>query len=249
MTRVRLEWGPGAIPDRDCGRLPVAVVVDVLSFTTTLSVAMDLGVEVLPHPWDRTGAAELARETGATVAVGRREARESGGVSLSPAGLRRAVDVRRLVLPSPNGAAIAHQLGTARRSTSGRPSTVVGACLRNASAIGEWLALREVDDVLLVPAGERWPDGSMRPAVEDLLGAGAVIDAIVSHRGTGLTPEASAARAAFREARGELSDRLHSSTSGVELVGNGFAEDVDVAAELDTSDLVPVLVEGTFRPG
>jgi len=45
--RVRLEWGPvGAAetaPDST-----YAVVVDVLSFTTTLSVAMDIGAEVLP---------------------------------------------------------------------------------------------------------------------------------------------------------------------------------------------------------
>ncbi len=247
MTRVGLEWGPRAIPDRDIARLPVTVVVDVLSFTTTLSVAMDLGVDVLPHPWDGPSAAELAREVGATVAVGRSEARETGGVSLSPAGLRRAVGVRRLVLPSPNGSSIAHQLGNTPWSATDHP-VVVGACLRNATAVGAWLAAREDVDVLLIPAGERWPDGSLRPAVEDLLGAGAVIDALASRRQTDLAPEASAARAAFREARGDLSDRLHPSTSGVELVGNGFAEDVQIAAELDTSALVPVLVAGIFRP-
>jgi len=46
MTRVGLEWGLHGVDEAD-----PAVVVDVLSFTTTLSVALDHGVEVLPLPW------------------------------------------------------------------------------------------------------------------------------------------------------------------------------------------------------
>ena len=38
-----------------CG---VAVVVDVLSFTTTVSVALDRGVEVVPHRWADDTAAQ-----------------------------------------------------------------------------------------------------------------------------------------------------------------------------------------------
>jgi len=34
--------------------------------------------------------------------------------------------------------------------------------------------------------------------------------------------------------------------SGAELVERGFAEDVQIASEVDSSSVVPVLVEGRF---
>ena len=52
---VRFEWGiTGASAlalDAD-----VSVVVDVLSFTTTLSVAVEQGIEVFPYRWRDDGA-------------------------------------------------------------------------------------------------------------------------------------------------------------------------------------------------
>ena len=44
MTSVSLHWGATGVPKSDC-----AVVVDVLSFSTTLTVATDQGIEVLPY--------------------------------------------------------------------------------------------------------------------------------------------------------------------------------------------------------
>ncbi len=44
---LRFDWGPQGAIAISSGA--VAVVVDVLSFTTTLSVAADLGVDVLPY--------------------------------------------------------------------------------------------------------------------------------------------------------------------------------------------------------
>ena len=47
-SRIRMEWGPTgaeAVP------ADYAVVVDVLSFTTTLSVAIERGIEVFPFRW------------------------------------------------------------------------------------------------------------------------------------------------------------------------------------------------------
>jgi 2-phosphosulfolactate phosphatase len=227
--RVSLHWGP---VDAATTTAPVAVVVDVLSFTTTLSVALDSGVEVLPFPWAHEEAAAFAEAHDAVLAAGRSQP----GVSLSPATVRAATGLTRLVLPSPNGSAISHQLAS-------RGGVVVAASLRNAAAVGAWVASRSPKAVAVVAAGERWPDGSLRPAVEDLLGAGAVVRAL----GGSPSPGASAAGAAYDEARGALAQRLHACPSGIELDDRGFGVDVDIAAELDSSTVVPLLEGGVFR--
>jgi len=53
-----------------------------------------------------------------------------------------------------------------------------------------------------VPAGEQWPDGSLRPAYEDLVGAGAVANRLLAlDPSVELTPEAEASVLAFRALR------------------------------------------------
>ena len=98
----------------------------------------------------------------------------------------------------------------------------------------------------VVAAGERWPDGQLRPAVEDLWGAGAVLAAL---GGTGASPEAEVAVAAFRDGRGALGGALPRCASGRELVEAGFAADVDLAAAHDVSEVVPVLYGDAFVDG
>jgi 2-phosphosulfolactate phosphatase len=100
--------------------------------------------------------------------------------------------------------------------------------------------------VAVVAAGERWPDGSLRPAVEDLWGAGAVLAALVDLGHTGLSPEARVAEQAFRAVAGRLPTELRECASGRELVDAGFGPDVDVAATIDVSEVVPVLRGGVF---
>ena len=236
---VGLEWGVVGAPVIAAG-CDVAVVDDVLSFTTTLSVAPDRGVAVWPCPWADDGVADRARtlaaEHRATLAVARAAA-GPGAVSLSPATVRAADGLTRLVLPSPNGSTVSALL--ARQGVG-----VVGACLRNARAVAR--RVRDAGRVAVVPAGERWPDGSLRPAVEDLWGAGAVIHALGDVE---LTPEARVASAAFVAVADDLHSALHECVSGRELDGLGFPSDVDIAAEVDSSDTVPVLRDGVFVPG
>jgi 2-phosphosulfolactate phosphatase len=160
------------------------------------------------------------------------------GVSLSPVSVRAAVGVERLVLPSPNGSSISFALADSGAS-------VVGASFRNATAVARHLA--SADAIAVVAAGERWPDGSLRPAVEDLWGAGAVLAALVDLGHDDLSPEARVAEQAFRTVRPHLADQLRGSVSGRELIDGGFGEDVEVALELDASHVVPVLDGDAFR--
>lgn len=242
--QVRLEWGPTGA--EALAPVDIAVVVDVLSFTTTLSVAVERGIEVLPFAWKDDRAEAYARERGATLAVQRQDA-APGRPSLSPASIEHAVGVRRLVLPSPNGSTIAALLADGG-------AIVVGACLRNRTAVADWLAPRLAAGATLavIPAGERWHDGSLRPAIEDLWGAGAVLAALATAASPEstpgptpeLSPEAEVAAAAFRAA--DLPAALHACASGRELAAKGFADDVRMAAALDASSVVPVLREGVF---
>ncbi|ALL79494.1 hypothetical protein AD006_30100 (plasmid) [Pseudonocardia sp. EC080610-09] len=240
---VRMEWGTSgaAVVTEEC---EFAVVVDVLSFTTTLSVACDLGIAVVPCPWRDERAADLARRHDATLAAGRSQAR-SGQVSLSPSTLSTAGPIQRLVLPSPNGSTISAQLAA-------HGPQVVAAGLRNRHAVAAWLTQQPHTEgqqprLAIIAAGERWPDGSLRPGIEDLWGAGAVIRALTELGWRGLSPEADVAAAAF-DAVADLgiAPSLHRSASGRELAAIGFSHDVDAAAELDHSRSVPILRDGIY---
>lgn len=236
--RIRFDWGrtgaDAVVPGCD-----VAVVVDVLSFTTTLTVAIDAGATVYPYPWDPEGAADYAAKWDATLAVGRSRARP-GQPSLSPASILEAADLERLVLPSPNGSALSFALADAG-------VTVVGASLRNASAVARWIADRDAGPVAVIAAGERWPDGTLRPAAEDLWGAGAVLGLLAAADPDGCSPESLVAAAAFASAAPVIGGRLRDCASGRELVAKGFAGDVEVAAGFDTTTAVPVLRGAAFE--
>jgi len=238
--RRRFEWGltgaraiAGDAQPGDC-----AVVVDVLSFTTTLSVALERGIAVYPYPWATAEAPAYAAERAAVLALGRRAGLKEGAVSLSPVSFDGLSGIDRVVLPSPNGSTISFALRDAG-------VTVVGACLRNARAVGRWLQ-RSPGRVMVVAAGERWPDGSLRPAAEDLWGAGAVVQAL------GLadaSPEAHLAVATYVDVRDRLGSALADSAGGRELVAAGFARDVEIAAAEGASVVVPVLRGDVFVDG
>lgn len=97
----------------------------------------------------------------------------------------------------------------------------------------------------MIAAGERWPDGSLRPALEDLLGAGAVIAELVESGGEMPSPEAALAAAAYTGTP-DPGAAVASSSSGRELRDGGFADDVAVATEVNVSHVVPVLTNGAF---
>ncbi|GAA3784500.1 hypothetical protein GCM10022403_018950 [Streptomyces coacervatus] len=252
---IRFEWGLAGA-GRLAAEATCLVVVDVLSFSTAVSVAVETGIRVLPF-WlpaspattaeraSEKAAAVYARQSGARLAVARHAVTPDSPWSISPAHLRRARFVARLVLPSPSGAAIAAAAPPGVR--------VVAACLRNITAVGNWLTAHGYGTpehpVDVIAAGERWPDGSLRPALEDLLGAGALISELHHQGAGGLSAEAAAAKAAY-EGTADLTRAIAASASGRELAATGFVEDVAIATEEDTCTLVPVRdSDGAFAPG
>jgi 2-phosphosulfolactate phosphatase len=224
----RCEWGVDSLDVLE--RADVVIVVDVLSFSTCVDIAVARGATILPHPWKDTAARELAARRQAVLAVTRGEP----GYSLSPASFLQAPSGLRCVLPSPNGAAVA-----LRAAAAG--ATVLAGCLRNHRAVAA-AACERGSTFNVCPAGERWPDGSLRFAIEDWLGAGAILRGLPGRR----SPEASAAIAAFESARHALGDHLSVCASGLELARRGFAHDVELAAQLDVSPEIPLLEEGAF---
>ena len=118
---------------------------------------------------------------------------------------------------------------------------VIAGCLRNATAVARAAASAGAR-VAVIPCGERWPDGSLRPALEDWLGVGAVVAALDGAK----SPEAAAAERLFATAGTGLKEVVRSCASGRELIDRGFAQDVDLATEFDCSAVVPVLKNGEY---
>jgi len=127
----------------------------------------------------------------------------------------------------------------------------VAACLRNAPAVGRWLLDQGYGSrsapIGVVAAGERWPDATLRPCVEDHLGAAAVLDKLSTVSG-GLSVEAAVTLATLT-ALPDVPAAVRGCVSARELVERGYDHDVDVAAEFDVSDVVPVLTNGVFSAG
>jgi 2-phosphosulfolactate phosphatase len=223
-----MEWGrAGAeLLSADCA---VVVVVDVLSFCTSVDIAVDRGAAVLPQPTDDVAAALAEATRAGALSAG---PRDGTGPSLRPSSLTALAPGTTLALPSPNGATLC-------RAAAAGGAEVVAGCLRNAAAVAA--AIAGVDGPIgLVPAGERWPDGSLRPALEDVLGAGAIAAQLV-----GRSPEAESAARQFG-AVDDLLGVLAGCSSGRELVADGYGADVELAAALDTSTAVPRLRGGVL---
>jgi 2-phosphosulfolactate phosphatase len=245
-SRCRLDWGRRGAR-RAAERGDILVIVDTLSFSTTVATAVHRGGLIYPCA-EGEDAEALARRVGAEVAVRRDEVPAQGRFSLAPTTCLGMEPGTRLVLPSPNGATCS------RYARAGR-CVLIGA-LVNASAVAEAVTeLLDASDlcVTVIACGERWrtpsEDGELRVALEDYLGAGAILACLRHEK----SPEARVCRSAFQSARDELHDLLWDCASGRELRGRGYAGDVEHAGRLDVYDAVPIvrgerIEKGWHRP-
>lgn len=229
---LRCEWGLEGINQLT----PVSdaiIIVDVISFTTCVDVALERGTAVYPYRWKDEAAAAFAESMGAILAVSSRGERGPGRFSLSPISLTFLPEGARIVLPSPNGSTLS--------LATGDTPTFAG-CLRNASAVAAAAAAlgRRIS---LIPAGERWKDNTLRPALEDLIGAGAILHALPGSR----SPEAEAAVATFLHFKDRLLESLSACGSGKEAADRGKGPDLPYFADLNSSPRAPRLIDDAYR--
>jgi 2-phosphosulfolactate phosphatase len=232
---VRFEWGVQGVEhlarDVEC-----VVIIDVMSFSTCVNIATERGAIIFPYPWKDESATRYGEELGAEVASSKR--RFAGGYSLSPTSLRGVPSGLKLVLPSPNGASAAYH-------AKDMGAAVYCGSLRNMRATARMC--RQYSRVLVIACGERWPDNSLRPSLEDYIAAGGIIAAIASEGGGNLSPEAQTAALAFDGLGVEgRSAALNSCGSAIELTERGFAGDVALCLEEDVSSAACRLEDKRF---
>lgn len=199
-----------------------------------------------------------------------------GLARLAPSDVVIVVDVLRFSSTMPDAVAAGHTIAlrdaiawssngaaVVEAAMDATPHVLIGG-IRNAAAVARAvLALQERrgdrTSVAVIAAGERAPLGGLRFAVEDQLGAGAVIAALTAVGIDHSAPEAAVAAESFRALRRGLRHLLIGSGSGRELadgvastarmVASGIRPaTVADAAELDATDVVPMLSAGAFIP-
>ncbi|MDZ7958011.1 MAG: 2-phosphosulfolactate phosphatase [Aulosira sp. DedQUE10] len=225
---LRCEWGVQGVsqlaPISD-----VIIIIDVLSFSTATEIATNNGAIIYPYQWRDDSAIDYAKSVKAELSKGRMS---QEGYSLSPASLTKIPGGTKLVIPSPNGSTLT--------LLTGKTPTIAG-CLRNCEAVAKF-AQKYGSKIAVIPAGEKWEDGTLRPAFEDLIGAGAIL----SFLDGSLSPEAETAVATFHAFKKDLLAYLKKCSSGKELIAKGYELDVELSADFNVSDCVPLLIDKAY---
>ena len=143
-----------------------------------------------------------------------------------------------------------HPTGPRAVAWGGGAYLFVGA-LVNASAVAEAVTTILEETTLgltVIACGERWPvagdDGYLRVAMEDELGAGAIL----WYLPFSTSPEAHVCAAGFRAVQDQIEALLWDSASGRQLRQKGWGADVTRAAQLNSSATVPILRQERLEP-
>lgn len=224
---IRCEWGLKGVeilsPISE-----VIIIIDILSFSTCVEIATNNGSIVFPYRYKDETAEKYALEKEAILA----DKRSHTKYSLSPSSLLKIPDKTKIVLPSPNGSTLS--------LSTGKTTTIIG-CFRNFESVAK-KALTLGKNISIIPAGEKWEDGSLRPALEDFICAGAIISLL---EGT-LSPESEIAKKAFLASKDNLKQLIKNCISGRELIEKEFEKDVALALEMNVSNCVPILKDNYY---
>jgi 2-phosphosulfolactate phosphatase len=203
------------------------VVFDVLRATTTIAAALDSGVSEI-HVFGSTEAARAGRLPGALL-CGEERCLPPEGFDLgnSPGAFQHtAYQGRRVCMSTTNGTRAILAARDAGQMFCG--------ALVNASAVAETIIASKASNVTLLCAGT---NGAV--AAEDVLGAGAVIQAIRGHSLLQLHSDmAQVAEDLFVHHRNDLVGALRKTAGGRNVMAAGLEGDIEFAARIDSINVV-----------
>ncbi|MDM5328794.1 2-phosphosulfolactate phosphatase [Neobacillus sp. CF12] len=236
----RVEWGRrGAREAAERG--DIIIIVDVLSFSSTVVSALNYGAVIYPYPPNIDGN-DYAQKISAEYILGRAEAAKAGKPTLSPVSFNEEHTNKKYVLTSLNGAFCTW-------IASKVPALLIGSLLNASSvaAVTNQLRLQMNASVTVIPCGELWSNGkeeedTLRPAIEDYLGAGAILSYLAGEK----SPEAEVCIGAFHHTRSKLEALIWDCGSGRELRERGFGADVKHCSRLNVYQTVPILKSDHF---
>ncbi|RBP96582.1 2-phosphosulfolactate phosphatase [Cytobacillus firmus] len=211
----------------------VAVVLDILLATTTITSALSEGaaevIPVLDVAEGMNAAAGMEPET--FVLAGETHGKLIDGfVYPIPSRLREMVNGKKLILSTTNG--------TVALRKSACASKVYISSLLNNRAVAESIK-GEAETVIVVCSGN-----SGELSLEDFYGAGHFIDCLTDYEQWEMTDSAKAALDFYRGASGSAFDILSSSRVGMLFARHGMAEELEFASQTDMAVIVPILKNG-----
>lgn len=215
------------------------VVVDVLRACTSITYALDHGVDQVIPVTSVEGATQLLHslDRASTLLAGEQDGSKLPGFDLgnSPHEFRGAgVAGKTVIYSSPNGAPLL--------SRNLEAVEKVLLSLVNVQAVAEYLRTKEDDELTVICAGHEG-----RFALEDAVCAGMLIDQLGPGNDAELNDAARAAWILFLAHRKDLGSICRSSAQGRFLHEHGHDADLTAAADVDALSLVPVVEDGRIR--
>lgn len=211
-------------------------VIDVIRATTTITMALHQGCAGVIPVRTLSEARTVARRLGkVALLAGERGAERAAGFDLgnSPAEYgRERVKGKTVVLTTTNGTRTFQAASEAR--------AIIACSFLNAVAAARWLTGTGLD-ILIMCAGRQG-----RFCLEDCVGSGMLIDRVlnISDDSIECSDAARAAHTLFTAYRDDPLRMLRGCEWGREIIHKGFGADLEICAQVDLTDIVPVMRGG-----
>ncbi len=214
-----------------------AVVIDVIRATSTIVSAFQHGVRSVLPVASVEEARQAQRTMPSALLAGERGGQRLPGFDLgnSPREfVREAIAGRDVVLTTSNGTKTLRAVGEGR-------VVAIGAFL-NRAAVSNWL-LGRGEDALMVCSGY---EGIV--SLEDAVCAGAIVARVGDADGSLILGDtARACQALWGRYASEMPGLLRDTEWGRHIVHIGLGADLDLCAQVDVTDVVPVMVGGRIH--